>query len=63
MEMIMIGELVKTKCEKCGNVQDSPPEDMSYTSVTDLLLCDDCYTELRLAIAYQLDIELWEVNL
>ena len=53
----------KTECGKCGKMQDSPPEDMSYESITNLLLCDDCHTELRYAIADQLDLEVWELNI
>lgn len=50
-----------TECEKCKtNTGDA--EDMQ-NNISNLLLCDDCYTEIRYMIADELDISLQQLNI
>ena len=50
-----------TKCEKCKtNTGDA--EEMQNT-ISHLLLCDDCYTEIRYMIADELHISLQQLNI
>ena len=50
----------KIKCEKCKN-NSSDPKDME-NNASNVLLCDDCYTELRYLIADYLSINVQEIN-
>jgi|TARA_B110000211_G_C13969758_1_gene504414 hypothetical protein len=43
------------KCELCKTNQDNK-EDMK-NNISDKLLCDDCYTEIRYLIADKLEIK------
>ena len=48
-------------CEKCKtNTGDAL--DMQ-NNISNLLLCDDCYTEIRYMIADELDITLQQLNI
>ena len=49
------------KCEKC-KTNTSNAEDMQ-NNISNLLLCDDCYTEIRYIIADELDITLQQLNI
>tara|TARA_R110002012_G_C11381688_1_gene583379 strand:+ start:345 stop:518 length:174 start_codon:yes stop_codon:yes gene_type:complete len=57
--MIMIGK--KIKCHRCKK-NKALPEDME-NNASNLLLCDDCYTELRYLMADYLDINIQEINI
>tara|TARA_R110002020_G_scaffold150764_2_gene327601 strand:+ start:2329 stop:2493 length:165 start_codon:yes stop_codon:yes gene_type:complete len=48
------------KCHKC-KTNRALPEDME-NNVSNLLLCDDCYTELRYLMGNYLNISLQEIN-
>jgi hypothetical protein len=50
----------KIKCQRCKN-NKAYPEDME-NNASNLLLCDDCYTELRYLMADYLNINLQEIN-
>jgi hypothetical protein len=50
----------KIKCHRCKD-NKAYPEDME-NNVSNLLLCDDCYTELRYLMADYLNINLQEIN-
>tara|TARA_S200002703_G_C3690094_1_gene211909 strand:- start:197 stop:355 length:159 start_codon:yes stop_codon:yes gene_type:complete len=43
------------KCGKCKEVEGNP-EDMA-NNISDLLLCDDCYTEVRYLVLDNLDLD------
>ena len=49
------------KCEKC-KTNTSNALDMQ-NNISNLLLCDDCYTEIRYMIADELDITLQQLNI
>jgi len=55
----MIGK--KIKCHRCKK-NKALPEDME-NNASNLLLCDDCYTELRYLMADYLDINIQEINI
>ena len=50
----------KIKCQRC-KINKAYPEDMENRA-SNLLLCDDCYTELRYLMADYLNINLQEIN-
>ena len=50
----------KIKCQRC-KINKAYPEDMENRA-SNLLLCDDCYTELRYLMADYLNISLQEIN-
>jgi len=50
----------KIKCHRCKD-NKAYPEDME-NNASNLLLCDDCYTELRYLMADYLNINLQEIN-
>ncbi len=50
----------KIKCQRCKK-NKAYPEDMENRA-SNLLLCDDCYTELRYLMADYLNINLQEIN-
>ena len=51
----------KIKCHKC-KTNKAYPEDMENRA-SNLLLCDDCYTELRYLMADYLDIHIQEIKI
>jgi hypothetical protein len=51
----------KIKCHRCKK-NEALPEDME-NNASNLLLCDDCYTELRYLMADYLDINIQEINI
>lgn len=51
----------KQSCSKCGNT-DQSEEDMKQC-FTNLLLCDDCYTETRVLVADHLGCSTQELNI
>jgi hypothetical protein len=57
----MMMEVHMTKCEKC-KTNTGFAEDMQ-NNISNLLLCDDCYTEIRYMIADELDISLQQLNI
>ena len=48
------------KCHRC-KTNRGMPEDME-NNASSLLLCDDCYTELRYLMADYLNVSLQEIN-
>ena len=50
----------KIKCERCKD-NASKPEDMA-NNASNVLLCDDCYTELKYLMADYLNINIQEIN-
>ena len=50
----------KIKCQRC-KIKKAYPEDMENRA-SNLLLCDDCYTELRYLMADYLNINLQEIK-
>ena len=48
------------KREGCSN--EAYPEDME-NGASNLLLCDDCYTEIRYLLADYLDIHIQEIKI
>jgi len=49
------------KCHRLSCSNRAMPEDME-NNVSNLLLCDDCYTQLRYLIADYLNVNLQEIN-
>ena len=52
----------KIKCQRKGCSNKAYPEDMENRA-SNLLLCDDCYTEIRYLIADYLDIHIQEIKI
>tara|TARA_R100000030_G_scaffold87434_2_gene71150 strand:- start:136 stop:303 length:168 start_codon:yes stop_codon:yes gene_type:complete len=52
----------KIKCQKEGCSNKAYPEDMENRACN-LLLCDDCYTEIRYLLADYLDINIQEIKI
>ena len=52
----------KIKCQKKGCSNKAYPEDMENRACN-LLLCDDCYTEIRYLLADYLDINIQEIKI
>ena len=50
----------KIKCQRC-KTNKAYPEDMENRA-SNLLLCDDCYTELRYLMADYLNINIQEIK-
>ena len=50
----------KIKCQRC-KINKAYPEDMENRA-SNLLLCDDCYTELRYLMADYLNINIQEIK-
>ena len=51
----------KIKCQRC-KINKAYPEDMENRA-SNLLLCDDCYTEIRYLMADYLDIHIQEIKI
>ena len=52
----------KIKCQKEGCSNEAYPEDME-NGASNLLLCDDCYTEIRYLLADYLDIHIQDIKI
>jgi len=52
----------KIKCQRKGCSNEAYPEDMTNRACN-LLLCDDCYTEIRYLMADYLDIHIQEIKI
>jgi len=51
----------KIKCQRCKK-NEGYPEDMTNRACN-LLLCDDCYTEIRYLLADYLDIHIQGIKI
>jgi hypothetical protein len=51
----------KIKCQRC-KINKAYPEDMENRACN-LLLCDDCYTEIRYLLADYLDIHIQDIKI
>ena len=51
----------KIKCHKC-KTNEAYPEDME-NGACNLLLCDDCYTEIRYLLADYLEIHIQDIKI
>jgi len=51
----------KIKCQRC-KINKAYPEDME-NGASNLLLCDDCYTEIRYLLADYLDIHIQDIKI
>ena len=52
----------KIKCQREGCSNEAYPEDME-NGASNLLLCDDCYTEIRYLLADYLNIHIQEIKI
>ncbi len=52
----------KIKCQKEGCSNEAYPEDME-NGASNLLLCDDCYTEIRYLLADYLEIHIQDIKI
>ena len=52
----------KIKCQREGCSNEAYPEDME-NGASNLLLCDDCYTEIRYLLADYLDIHIQDIKI
>ena len=52
----------KIKCQRKSCSNEAYPEDMENRACN-LLLCDDCYTEIRYLMADYLDIHIQEIKI
>ena len=52
----------KIQCQREGCTNEAYPEDME-NGASNLLLCDDCYTEIRYLLADYLDIHIQEIKI
>ena len=54
----------KTTCGGCGlkSYDCDQTEDWTYPWIN-ILLCDDCYTQARISVAYQFELNLIDIDM